>query len=169
MSEGLIARDPALARTSDQMPDPDDRPAWALRPSVRDDATWIAELRAVVLRDDLERLGRYDSTRVRRRFLDAFDPAHTRIIVVDGADAGCIAVRPGGADTHWIEHFYLDPALQGRGIGGAVLQRALDAGADRIHRLNVLQGSPALRLYERAGFVVDSEDAVDVFMTRSPR
>jgi hypothetical protein len=33
-------------------------------------------------------------------------------------------------------------------------------------RLNVLQGSPARRLYERYGFVVEAEDAVDVFMVR---
>ncbi|MNC83175.1 hypothetical protein D3C75_1369970 [compost metagenome] len=32
--------------------------------------------------------------------------------------------------------------------------------------LNVLQGSPAKRLYERFGFTVDDEDEVDVFMSR---
>jgi hypothetical protein len=34
--------------------------------------------------------------------------------------------------------------------------------------LNVLQGSGARRLYERHGFVVESEDEVDVFMKRVP-
>jgi hypothetical protein len=33
-----------------------------------------------------------------------------------------------------------------------------------LYRLNVLQGSPARRLYARHGFVVESEDEVDVFM-----
>jgi hypothetical protein len=47
-------------------------PQWALRPAVDLDAPWIAELRAVVLRADLERLGRFDSIRVRQRFLAAF-------------------------------------------------------------------------------------------------
>jgi GNAT superfamily N-acetyltransferase len=76
-----------------------------------------------------------------------------------------IAVRPE-ADAHWIEHFYLDLALQGRGIGTSVLEHVMAACGDhRPYRLNVLQGSPARRLYERHGFVHDHEDTVDVFLT----
>lgn len=142
--------------------------AWELRPSATADATWIAELRAGVLLDDLDRLGRYDPVRVRQRFLDAFDPSSTSVIVVDGADAGSIALRPDDAGAVWIEHFYLDPAFQARGIGSGVLAQVLAADASATFRLNVLQGSPARRLYERAGFIADSEDEVDVFMTRMP-
>jgi len=137
----------------------------SLRPSTSTDAHWIAELRADVLLDDLTRLGRYDPSRVRQRFLDAFDPSHTQIIVVDDADSGCIAIRPE-ADAVWIEHFYLPRSVQGKGIGRGVLESVLDSTDARPFRLNVLQGSPARRLYERAGFVVDSEDDVDVFMSR---
>jgi GNAT superfamily N-acetyltransferase len=123
----------------------------------------IAELRAVVMRPDLERLGRYDAHRVRQRLRDGFQAEHTSVIVVDGVFAGCVALRPAG-DGRWLEHFYLDPALQGRGIGTVVLRRVLpDAG---VVRLNVLQGSPARRLYERFGFALESEDEVDVFMVR---
>jgi len=35
-------------------------------------------------------------------------------------------------------------------------------------RLQVLRGSSARRLYERQGFMVESEDEVDVFMVRDP-
>lgn len=140
---------------------------WDLRPSVDADAAWIADLRAVALRDDLTRLGRFDEGRIRKRFLDAFAPDLTQVIVVDGADAGSIAVRADAeADVWWIEDFYLDPRMQGRGIGGAVLDRVLAGGRGRTFRLNVLQGSPAIRLYQRADFEVDSEDAVDIFLTR---
>src|ERR1700758_1262037 len=45
---------------------------WSLRAAVDSDALWIAELRALVLRPDLERLGRFDAVRVRQRFLSAF-------------------------------------------------------------------------------------------------
>ncbi|MGW9113899.1 N-acetyltransferase family protein [Microbacterium sp. NPDC055683] len=136
---------------------------WTLRPALDSDAAWLAELRADVLRDDLERLGRYDPVRVRERFRSAYAPALTRIIVVDGEDAGSIAVRTADDGT-WIEHFYLVPHLQGRGIGAGVLAHVLSGGG--IHRLNVLQGSPARRLYERHGFALDSEDEVDVFLVR---
>jgi GNAT superfamily N-acetyltransferase len=141
-------------------------PHWSLREANADDAQWIAELRAVVLRADLERLGRFDPVRVRRRFLSAFDPAATRVVVVDGRDVGSIAVRLEG-DTLWIEHFYLTPELQGAGIGSSVLTAHLaSAEGDRPFKLNVLQGSRARALYERNGFVVESEDPVDIFMVR---
>lgn len=135
----------------------------ALRPAVADDVEWIAELRAIVLRPDLERLGRYDDIRVRQRFRDAFDPADTRIILVDGEDSGSVALRREG-EAHWLEHFYIATAQQGRGVGGRVLAMLLDES--RRYRLNVLQGSPARRLYERHGFQVERQDEIDVFMGR---
>ncbi|MFI2566401.1 GNAT family N-acetyltransferase [Paenarthrobacter sp. NPDC018779] len=139
-------------------------PEFALRPSNSRDASWIAELRAVVMRPDLERLGRFDPVRVRERFLKAFIPEHTFVVHVHGVDAGVIAVRPEAEDL-WIEHFYISPACQGQGLGGAVLRKVMRDFADgRPFRLNVLQGSPARRLYERVGFELESEDPVDVFM-----
>ena len=49
-------------------------PEFSLRPSQTSDAAWIAELRAVVMRPDLERLARWDPVRVRERFLNGFQP-----------------------------------------------------------------------------------------------
>ncbi|MCP2363219.1 GNAT superfamily N-acetyltransferase [Nonomuraea thailandensis] len=141
---------------------------WELRPALAEDVETVAELRAVVLRADLERLGRYDEHRVRQRFRDAFEPAHAWMIEVGGAFAGCVALRPARG-SYWLEHFFLDPRLQGRGIGTAVLGRLLER-CDRegaAVRLQVLQGSPARRLYERHGFAPETEDEVDVFMVRA--
>lgn len=143
---------------------------WETRPATAADVEAVAEVRAVAMRPDLERLGRYDEHRVRQRLRDAFVPAHTLIIEADGALAGCVALRPA-EDALWLEHFYLAPHAQGRGIGTAVLTGLLE-NADRDGhrvRLDVLQGSPARRLYERHGFVLEEEDAVDVFLVREPR
>ncbi|MET7946484.1 GNAT family N-acetyltransferase [Micromonospora sp. NPDC005324] len=142
---------------------------WELRPATAADVDAVAELRAVVLRTDLERLGRYDEQRVRQRLRDGFAPAYTWVVEVDGVFAGCVALRPD-ADAHWLEHFYLAPRLQGSGIGTAVLRELLDRcdSAGTLVRLNVLRGSPARRLYERHGFSLDTEDPVDVFMVRAP-
>ena len=137
-----------------------------LRPSAAEDVEWIADLRAIVLRDDLGRLGRYDAERVRERFRRSFVPQYTQVIVIDGVDRGSVAVRPE-EEALWLEHFYLDPAVQGVGIGSAVLRVVLQQEDARPLRLNVLQGSPARRLYERFGFTLDAEDAVDVWMTRA--
>jgi len=143
---------------------------WSLRPAGPADIEPIAEVRAVVMRPDLERLGRFDEHRVRRRFRDAFDAPHTSVILADGRFAGCVALRPT-EHGHCLEHFYLAPDFQGRGLGSAVLRTLLartDATVEPV-RLNVLQGSAARRLYERHGFTVESEDPVDVFMVREPR
>ncbi|GAA3308395.1 GNAT family N-acetyltransferase [Arthrobacter ramosus] len=137
---------------------------FSLRPALPTAADWIAELRAVVMRPDLERLGRWDPVRVRERFLNAFQSDHTFVILVEKQRAGVIAVRPE-PEALWIEHFYIAPGFQGQGLGSGVLQRVMGESKDhRPFRLNVLQGSPARRLYERHGFVLETEDPVDVFM-----
>ncbi|MFD5329224.1 GNAT family N-acetyltransferase [Streptomyces sp. NPDC127092] len=144
---------------------------WTLRPGRAEDVEVVAELRAEVMRPDLERLGRYDEHRVRRRVREGFSTAYTSVIEVDGAFAGSVTLRPHeDAEGLCLEHFYLAPALQGRGLGGAVLRTLLeraDAQSAPV-RLQVLQGSAARRLYERAGFTVESEDPVDVWMVREP-
>jgi GNAT superfamily N-acetyltransferase len=142
---------------------------WEIRPASVADVEAVAELRAVVLRADLERLGRYDEQRVRQRLRDGFAPAHTWVIEVGGAFAGCVSLRPA-EDAHWLEHFYLAPHLHGTGIGTAVLRGRLEqCDRDRtLVRLNVLRGSAARRLYERHGFTLETEDPVDVFMVREP-
>jgi GNAT superfamily N-acetyltransferase len=145
-------------------------PPWSFRPSAATDLELLAELRAVVLRADLERLGRYDEHRVRQRLRDSFSPAFTSIIESGGSLAGCITLRPGAGGRQVLEHFYLRPGLQGRGLGSAVLKTVLDRtdSRDQTVGLDVLRGSSARRLYERHGFVVESEDPIDVFMVRGP-
>lgn len=143
---------------------------WKLRPATPDDLEPLVEIRAVVMRPDLERLGRYDAERLRQRLRDAFVPANTQVIEVSSDLVGCVALRPA-EDAHWLEHFLIAPARQGAGIGSAVLRELLtrcDAEGVTV-RLNVLQGSPARRLYERHGFTLEAEDPVDVFMLREPR
>jgi GNAT superfamily N-acetyltransferase len=141
--------------------------AVSLESSSEADATWIADLRAGVMRPDLERLGVFDPVWVRERFLRGFVAGNTRLIVVDGETVGSVAVR-GEPDEVWIEHFYLAATHQGRGIGGEVLRRLLAERTDaRPVRLNVLQGSAARGLYERHGFRFERADEIDVFMVLS--
>jgi GNAT superfamily N-acetyltransferase len=142
---------------------------WTLRAAVTADVEVIADLRARVMRADLVRLGRYDEVRVRQRLRDGFSPLHTSVIEADGAFAGCVTLRPA-EQGRWLEHFYLAPGHQGRGLGSAVLRRLLertDAEGAAV-RLHVLQGSAARRLYERHGFAVEDQGPIDVLMTRLP-
>ncbi|MES4901992.1 GNAT family N-acetyltransferase [Streptomyces sp. NPDC000395] len=146
-----------------------------LRSGAAADIEAVAELRATVMRADLERLGRYDEHRVRQRLRDSFSTQHTSIIMVGRELAGCVTVRPSEGSLpaegmRWLEHFYLAPHWQGQGLGSAVLRTVLkgtDAQGVGVG-LNVLQGSAARRLYERHGFTVEAEDPIDVFMVRPP-
>jgi GNAT superfamily N-acetyltransferase len=147
--------------------------SWSLRPATPADAGWLADLRAEGLRPDLERLGRWDdatAARVRQHFLDEYVPANTDVIEHAGRPVGAIAIRPEPAEQ-WLEHFYLDPAVRGLGLGSQVLRHALDAHRDaRPYRLVVVRGSRAIRLYERAGFVHESDhpNGVDLVMALPP-
>ncbi|MFF5938459.1 GNAT family N-acetyltransferase [Streptomyces sp. NPDC012508] len=143
---------------------------WSLRTGRAEDVETIADLRAVVMRDDLVRLGRYDEHRVRQRLRDGFSPEHTSVVEADGTFVGCVTFRPyDDGPGLYIEHFYLAPEAQGRGLGTAVLRELL-ARADEQSlpvRLVVVRGSAARRLYEREGFTVEScEDPIDVLMVR---
>ncbi|MET8541695.1 GNAT family N-acetyltransferase [Kitasatospora sp. NPDC004799] len=147
-------------------------PAWTLVPAALADLDRITDLKGQVMRADLERLGRWDPDRSRRRVADSFSTRWTSVLLVDGAFAGCVTVRPDERGGRHLELFYLSPHLQGRGLGTAVLRHLLaeaDAAGDPVH-LVVLQGSAARRLYERHGFTVVHEDEIDVHLHRpAPR
>jgi len=134
--------------------------------AVQEDLEGLADLRALVLYDDLTRLGRYDEVKVRERFRNSFDPSYTWIIKLEDSSVGCVSLKPT-TEGALLEHFYIHPNAQGRKIGTEVLKMLLEQDEVRGKRvtLNVLQGSRAKRLYERFGFVVDREDEVDVFMS----
>jgi putative acetyltransferase len=75
----------------------------------------------------------------------------------DGEPAGCIAMRPCATDEAEIKRLYVRPTWRGMGLAErlveAVEARARDAGY-RALRLDTLASmAPAMRLYERLGFV----------------
>jgi len=141
--------------------------AIAFRPASEADFETLLALRIRVLRPHLERVGRFDPERARRYFREGYDPTHLRLLLVDGAFAGCVALKPDG-DGLVLEHFYIDDGFQGRGLGGAVLRLLLADAAGKAVRLGVLKGSPAARLYQRHGFVWTHSEPYDDYFLREP-
>lgn len=141
------------------------------RPSSWDDFERLLALRIRTMRESLERLGRFDADRARARSQAGFHPDQTRLAFLGDAFVGCVTVRPDSPSLSWIEHFYIEPDHQGRGVGGLILQRITD-DADRENRtlrLGVLKESDANRFYRRHGFAETHREEWDIFYERPPR
>jgi GNAT superfamily N-acetyltransferase len=143
-------------------PRPKTPDALSFAPAGLADADALAELRVVAMRESLERIGRFDPQRARDRLLANFSPSCTEVIVWEGRRVGFHVVRraPEGLV---LDHLYLLPSHQGRGIGAAVITRILSA-ADReglAVQVTALKGSEANAFYRRHGFSLTAESAFD--------
>lgn len=119
-------------------------------------------LRIEAMRESLERIGRFDPDRARERFRSGFSPAHTQHIVAGGARVGFVVTRAQG-EYLLLDHLYIRPGHQGRGIGAAVLQGVF-AQADSLGlpvKVGALRGSDANRFYARHGFELLAQEEFD--------
>lgn len=136
-------------------------------PAAAEDFEALAALRIEAMRESLERIGRFDPARARERLRSNFFPQHTRHIVLQGERIGFVVVRPEGEGL-LLDHLYIRPAFQRRGIGAAVLARVF-AEADAAGlplRVGALRGSEANRFYRRHGFRQVEEAEWDIYYLR---
>jgi GNAT superfamily N-acetyltransferase len=134
------------------------------------DAEALVALRILAMRESLERTGRFDPVRSRERFLSAFAPQFTRHILVDGDRVGFVVVRPDG-DGLLLDHLYIDPRFQNRGVGASVLATVF-AEADALGvqlRVGALRGSDSNRFYLRHGFQLVKQEEWDNYYVRPAR
>ena len=129
----------------------------------------MLRIRIDAMRPSLERLGRFDVARARARLERSFYPEDSEFIVVAREVVGYYTLRPAPDGLH-LEHFYLLPSAQARGIGSFVLRRLLqraDQGGLPIF-LGALKQSPANRFYVRHGFVANDESEWDIHYVYRP-
>jgi GNAT superfamily N-acetyltransferase len=136
-------------------------------PAAASDLEQLVRLRIEAMRESLERIGRFDPARARERFASGFSPERTRHILFEGRRVGFLTVKPR-PDHLLLDHLYIQPDEQGRGIGGEVLKSVCrDADAMGIPvKVGALRDSDANRFYSRNGFTVESESEWDVYYTR---
>lgn len=135
-----------------------------------EDATELAELRVLAMRPSLEKIGRFDAERARQRLLGNFAAEYTRLIKLDGLLAGFLVQRPQENDL-LLDHFYLHPDFQQRGLGSAAMKLVL-AEADAIGKIihvGALRDSDANRFYLRHGFVLREVAEFDNYYLRYPQ
>lgn len=135
---------------------------WRFGPISEADFEPLLTLRVEVMREHLERVGRFTPERSRHVFRGHFDEPGMRLILVGEERAGCVGFRTE-ADGFKIDSFYLEQRLHNNGLGTAILQVLLaDAdAAGKPVRLEVLTGSKADRFYLRHGFVKLRQDDIE--------
>lgn len=133
------------------------------------DVETLVQMRVAAMRESLERVGRFDLQRARDRFVAAFDPALCRFIVVGGESDGFILIRPM-SDHLLLDHLYIVPEHQAKGIGAAVLDTVFsDSDAKSLPvKLGALRDSDSNRFYLRHGFVKIHESEWDIYYLREP-
>jgi GNAT superfamily N-acetyltransferase len=133
------------------------------------DAETLVRMRIQAMRESLERIGRFDPHRARDRFISSFKPSECRFILIDGVSVGFVVVRR--AESHLaLDHLYVVPEHQKKGIGSAVLGSVLkDADAQSLAvKLGALRDSDSNRFYQRHGFVKTTETEWDIYYVRAP-
>lgn len=130
----------------------------------------LATLRIEAMRESLQRIGRFEAQRARERLRAGFAPEMTRHIVLDGERVGFVAVKRT-TDGLKLEHLYVRPERQGRGVGSAVLCTIFgeaDALGLPLH-VDALRGSDSNRFYLRHGFIRVGESEWDIHYLRTAR
>jgi len=125
-----------------------------LRPATAEDRGYILDLEERCMRAYAEALwGEWKPASIDQVDINMYE-------IVDLAEkrAGCLATTV--TDEHLLlDSLYIEPDLQGRGIGGHLLRlctfRVSAAGLPV--RLSVLTTNPVIRFYQRHGFNVESE------------
>lgn len=141
----------------------------SLSPAHERDLEALVQLRLEAMRESLERIGRFDAARSRQRFVQSFVPELTRHVLLGGERVGFVVVKPT-PEGATLEHLYVRPAHQGRGIGAAVLA-IVCAEADRRAaplRVGALRGSDSNHFYQRHGFLRVEEGEWDIYYVRPP-
>lgn len=139
-----------------------------LRAATCADEPFLLTLRKLTMTEHLEHAGEpIDEAAHYARMRFHFDDA--QIIGYGEADIGLLKLARPGSEWY-LYQIQILPEHQSKGLGSEIiaelLVQAKEAGATV--SLNVLRGNPALRLYERLGFSIASESAIDFVMKCRP-
>lgn len=133
------------------------------------DPSHLAEIRANAMKPSLKAVGRFDEERVRKRFLDAYNPADTHVVRAGQDLIGFYVLRKRPDHLH-LSHLYISPTHQGGGLGRRIVRAVQDQARDTALpvRLMALRGSPANGFYTSCGFVLERSDDLDNYYIWEP-
>jgi ribosomal protein S18 acetylase RimI-like enzyme len=123
---------------------------FTLRPATADDSEFCYSLNKATLGEYVAAIWGWDETDQRAYHANGFDPAGTRIIVVDGEDAGSLTVKRRAAEIY-LGRIEILPGGQGRGIGTSLIRGLQAEGLPVLLDVFVINVR-ARALYQRLGF-----------------
>jgi ribosomal protein S18 acetylase RimI-like enzyme len=130
-----------------------------LRPTQENDFIFAWQLYELLMKPLTEELLPWKEDRQKEVIRKAVKDAQTRIVLVDDEKAGWLQIDESN-DHIYIGQIYINPDLQGKGIGRFLIQNIIQqAKADgKALKLSVMKNNPAKAFYERLGFKVAAED-----------
>jgi GNAT superfamily N-acetyltransferase len=140
-----------------------------LEPVNRNDLEALIAIRIDAMRESLERLGRFDVNRARERFTAGFDPSVTRHIVFQNERVGFVVLKPDH-DVLLLDHLYVKPGAQGKGVGSLVLAQLFAQAkvSRKTIRVGALRQSRANNFYQRHGFKQIDTGEFDIYYECEP-
>jgi ribosomal protein S18 acetylase RimI-like enzyme len=156
------------------------RPRVDLRPAAPADDPFLARLYASTRQQELAVLPWTEEqksafllqqyTAQSAHYAKHYADASFQVVLVDGEPAGRLIVARWEGEIRIVD-ISLMPEHRGRGIGTSLLRPLLEEGTTTgaAVSIHVERFNPALRLYERLGFVQAADEGVYLRMERPPR
>ena len=142
----------------------------SLRPATDGDYDFLWWLKGATMRAYVDAIWGWDEAFQRQYFQERFDPARMEIVELAGEAVGHISVERR-EECIFLGVIEIAPDYQSQGIGAGLI-RDLQKEAERRGvpvKLQVLQGNPARRLYERLGFAATGETETHIMMSWLPQ
>ena len=140
-----------------------------LRPATPADEQFVYDVKKEALGPYITEVFGWDEEAQMRFHMEEYQMENSYIILETTHSIGWLAFHQEG-EVLVIDHLYLLPESQGKGVGKQLLSFVLET-ADRNEnrvQLGVLKVNPARRLYERCGFTIIGENEHFYFMERQP-
>jgi ribosomal protein S18 acetylase RimI-like enzyme len=118
-----------------------------------EDLETLVDIRIAAMRESLEKVGRFDPVRAKKRLTKDFQTENTKCFLHEKILVGFILVVRDNEDIV-VKHLYVLPEFQNRGIGKMALDEIIEQGIKerRDIRLITLKESRANEFYLKNGF-----------------
>ena len=140
------------------------------RPAAETDIDFLYALHVATMKEYVDKTWGWDDAFQRSAFWKNFIPDDVQIITHAGNDIGMLSFVEREDDV-FLRSIEIHPAHQQRGIGTRTIQQIVHDAAlkSKPTSLRVLKVNPAMRLYERLGFLEIEETQTHFIMkTRLP-